>query len=45
MTFYSVNSPTPLDTRVNNEMAIINFIFLMICIILCLIIFLLLLKV
>lgn len=45
MTFYSVNSPTPLDFRTKNEMAIINFIFLMIFIILCLIIFLILLKV
>lgn len=45
MTFYSVNSPTPLDTRVNNEMAIINFIFLMISAIFCFTIFLLLLKV
>ena len=45
MTFYSVNSPTPLDNRFNNDMDFIELIFKIIIAIMCFVIFLLLLKV
>lgn len=45
MTFYSINSPTPLDKRINNDIAFFDFIFKIIMTILCFVIFLLLLKV
>ena len=45
MTFYSVNSPTPLDNRFNNDIAFFDFIFKIIITILCFVIFLVLVKV